>query len=115
VEDEKKVQRFGQRALELLGYRVLTAANGQEALEVYRSAERIDLVLTDIVMPEMGGRELMRELRKMNPRMKGVAVTGYALEEDLRELREEGIVDVIHKPFDLSTLKEVVRHALDGD
>ena len=115
VEDEKKVQRFGQRALELLGYRVLTAANGQEALEVYRSAERIDLVLTDIVMPEMGGRELMRELRKMNPRVKAVVVTGYAMEEDLRELREEGIVDVIHKPFDLSTLKEVVRHALDGD
>jgi len=123
VEDEERVRKFGQRALELLGYQVLTAANGQEALEVYQSAERacpeqsrgIDLVLTDMVMPEMGGRELMRELKKVNPCVKGVAMTGYVLEEDLRELREEGIVDVIHKPFDLGTLEEVIRHALDGD
>jgi two-component system cell cycle sensor histidine kinase/response regulator CckA len=123
VEDEKKVRKFSQKALELLGYRVLTAADGREALDFYRSAERacpeqgrgIDLVLTDIVMPEMGGRELMRELRQANPGIRGVAMTGHALGEDLRELREEGIVDVIHKPFDLGTLEEVVRHALDGD
>jgi PAS domain S-box-containing protein len=123
VEDEKKVRKFGRMALELLGYRVLTAANGREALEVYRSAERaypeqgrgIDLVLADMVMPEMGGRELMRELRKENPHLKAVVMTGYTLEEDLRELMEEGIVDVIHKPFDLGTLEEVIRHALDGD
>jgi len=68
-----------------------------------------------MVMPEMGGQELMRELRKANPHLKAVVITGYALEEDLRELRGEGIMDVIHKPFDLSTLQEVVRHALDGD
>jgi two-component system cell cycle sensor histidine kinase/response regulator CckA len=115
VEDEKKVRKFSQKALELLGYRVLAAANGQEALELYRSAERVDLVLTDMVMPEMGGQELMRELRKANPHLKAVVITGYTLEEDLRELREEGIVDVIHKPFDLGTVEEVVRRTLDGD
>ncbi len=131
VEDEEGVRKLGRRALEHLGYRVLTAADGREALEVYRSAKvacperdegqgrracpeqgrRVDLVLTDMVMPEMGGRELMRELRKMNPRVKGVVVTGYALEDDLREL---GILDVIHKPFDMGTLDEAVRRALDS-
>ena len=74
----------------------------------------MDLVLTDMVMPEMGGRELMRELRKTDPRVKGVVITGYALEDDLRELREEGILDVVHKPFDLGTLEEAVRRALDS-
>jgi two-component system cell cycle sensor histidine kinase/response regulator CckA len=114
VEDEERVRELAQKALESLGYRVLKATDGQEALEVYRSAGRIDLVLTDMAMPGMGGRELMRALRKMNPALKGVAVTGYALEEDLLELMEEGITDVIHKPFDVSTLEEVIRCALES-
>jgi CheY-like chemotaxis protein len=114
VEDEERVRKLGQRALESLGYRVLTAADGQEALEVYRSADWIDLVLTDMVMPGMGGRELMRTLRKMDDSLKAVAVTGYALEEDLLELMEEGITDVIHKPFDIRKLEEAVRCALES-
>ena len=114
VEDEDRVRKLGRRALELLGYRVLTAVDGRDALEVYRSAESVDLVLTDMVMPEMGGRELMRELRKMDPRVKGVVITGYALADDLEELKEEGILDVVHKPLDVGTLERVVRWALDA-
>jgi len=115
VEDEDRVRKLGRRALELLGYGVLTAVDGRDALEVYRSAESVDLVLTDMVMPEMGGRELMRELRKMDPRVKGVVITGYALADDLEELREEGILDVVHKPLDVGTLERVVRWALNGE
>ncbi len=128
VEDNAGTREALSAVLETLNYRVLKAANGREALEVCRSAEeaypeqgggtrpersrRIDLVLTDMVMPKVGGRELIRELRKMNPHLKGLAVTGYATSEDLQE---EGIVDVLHKPFDVSTLAEVVRRALDMD
>ena len=115
VEDEDRVRKLCRRALELLGYRVLTAVDGRNALEVYRSAESVDLVLTDMVMPEMGGRELMWELRKMDPRVKGVVITGYALADDLEELREEGILDVVHKPLDVGTLERVVRWALNGE
>jgi two-component system cell cycle sensor histidine kinase/response regulator CckA len=115
VEDEERVRNLGRRALELLGYRVLTAVNGREALEVYQSAQSVDLVLTDMVMPEMGGRELMRNLRKVDPHLKGVVITGYALEDDLRGLREEGILEVVRKPFDVGTLGEVVRRVLDQD
>ena len=112
VEDDAGTRKALSDSLEMLNYRVLAASNGREALEVYRSVERVDLVLTDMVMPGLGGKELMRELRKMNPRVKGLAVTGYAASE---ELREEGIVDVFRKPFGVSTLAEVVRRALDVD
>jgi len=115
VEDEEKVLAVGRDILESLGYRVLTAADGREALEVYRSAERVDLVLTDIVMPEMGGRELVRELNKTNPGLRALAITGYALTEDLGKLKEEGILDVVLKPFEMNTLAEAVRRALDAE
>jgi two-component system cell cycle sensor histidine kinase/response regulator CckA len=114
VEDEERVRRLGRRVLESLGFRVLTAADGREALEVYRSAERVVLVITDMAMPEMGGRELMRELRKMNHQLKGVIVTGYTLNEDLHELRKEGIAGVVYKPFDVDTLEDAVRRALNS-
>ena len=114
VEDEERVKESSRRILESLGYRVLTAENGREALEIYRSAERVDLLLTDMVMPEMGGKELIRELRKTYPHLKAAAMTGYALEEDLRELKEEGNLEVVYKPLDMNTLAQVVRRALDG-
>jgi len=115
AEDEDRVRELGREVLESLGYRVLTAANGREALEVYRSAERVDLVIADMVMPEMGGKELMEELRKLDPHMKGLIITGYALKEDLRQLKEEGILEVVYKPFDIDTLAQMVRRALDVD
>ena len=114
VEDEERVKESSRRILESLGYRVLTAKDGLEALEIYRSAERVDLLLTDMVMPEMGGKELIRELRKTHSSLKAVAMTGYTLEKDLRELKEEGSLEVIYKPLDMNTLTRVVRRALDG-
>lgn len=115
VEDEEKVQQAGREILESLGYRVLAAANGAEALEVYRAEGGVDLVVTDLVMPEMGGKELMQELRRENPRQKGLAITGYPLTEGVEELKREGIVDIVQKPFDVDTLAQVVRRALDVD
>jgi CheY-like chemotaxis protein len=115
VEDEDRIRRVCQRILEALGYQVLIAADGREALDTYRSAEKVDLVLTDIVMPEMGGKSLIRELRKVSPGPKLVAMTGYVLMEDLQQLKEEGPLDVIHKPLDTDTLARVVRQALDRD
>ena len=113
VEDEERVRESSRRILKSLGYRVLTAGNGREALEIYRSAERVDLLLTDMVMPEMGGKELIQELRKTHSPLKAVAMTGYTLAEDLRELKEEGDLEVVYKPLDMNTLTWVVRRALD--
>jgi CheY-like chemotaxis protein len=115
VEDEERVRTVGQEILESLGYQVLTAENGKEALRVYRSAAQIDLVLTDMVMPEMGGKELLLELRKMAPGVKVLAITGYTLVEDVQSLRDAGILEVIHKPFEVNVLASTIRQALDSD
>ncbi len=113
VEDQERIRLAGQQVLESLGYRVLTAVDGREGLDVYRAAERVDLIITDVVMPEMGGREMIRELRKVTPDLKALAITGYILRKDLEELKTEGFLDVIHKPFDVEILAQLIRRALD--
>jgi len=113
VEDNETIREAGRRFLETFGYRVLTAADGREALDLYRSADPVDLVVTDMVMPEMGGRELVQEMRLTSPDLKAVVITGYALEEDLGELKEEGILAIIQKPFDIEVLADAIRQALD--
>ncbi|MEA3340504.1 MAG: PAS domain S-box protein, partial [Chloroflexota bacterium] len=113
VEDNEALRGAGQEILKSLGYRVLSAANGREALEVYRAMKGIDMVITDLVMPKMGGRELMRELRKANPDVKALVITGYVMQEGLEELKEEGFLDVVHKPFEVEGLARVVRRELD--
>jgi two-component system cell cycle sensor histidine kinase/response regulator CckA len=113
VEDETQVREAARRVLLSCGYQVLACENGRQALQEFASAQNIDLVITDMVMPEMGGKALMQELRTRYPLAKGLAITGYALEEDMRDLREMGIVGILHKPFDTTALAEAVHTALD--
>ena len=108
------VREAGRGILEMLGYRALLAANGCDALEMYRSAECIDLVITDLVMPEMGGGVLVQALKEHDPQVRVLAITGYAVTEDLERLREAGILNVIQKPLDASTLSKAIRLALDA-
>jgi two-component system cell cycle sensor histidine kinase/response regulator CckA len=121
VEDKKGLLAAGREILESLGYRVLTAADGREALEVYRSAEKscseqgrgVDLVLTDVVMPEVGGKELIQELRKIDPNVRVLAITGHALTQSVEGLRGAGIPGVVKKPLGVHALAQAVRQALD--
>jgi PAS domain S-box-containing protein len=115
VEDEERVREALQEILVTLGYNVLAAKNGTEAMRIFESAKAIDLVLTDVVMPEMGGIELVRALRSKNPDLKALAITGYMLPEDLAELHEAGIEDVISKPVEVSTLARAVHRLLHTD
>jgi len=112
VEDEQRVREAGREMLESLNYRVLTAENGRRALEVY-SLQKVDLVLTDLVMPEMGGIRLAQELKDKHPQVKILAITGYAVREDAADLREAGILDVIRKPFEMNLLARAIHHALE--
>jgi PAS domain S-box-containing protein len=114
VEDDKRIRVMTRRSLESLGYQVLTAVDGQDALEVHEAAGEIDLLVTDMVMPEMGGQELIQELRKQIPDLRAVVITGYALPKSLEELKEEGAVDIVRKPFDINVLAGVVRRVLDS-
>lgn len=114
VEDEENVREAGRDILETLGYQTLLAANGRDALEGYQSAEHVDLVVTDLVMPEMGGGALVQALKERDPQIKVLAITGYAVAEDLEKLREAGILNVVQKPLDARTLAKAIRHALDA-
>jgi len=67
------------------------------------------------VMPEMGGKELVQELHKIAPHVMVLAITGYTLVEDVQSMREAGILDVIHKPFEVNILASTIRQALDSD
>jgi len=115
VEDEKRLREVGRDALESLGYRVLTAVNGKEALKIYRAAEQVMLVVTDMIMPEMGGKRLLQKLKQINPHVKVLAITGYAMQEDKKTLKELGFLDVVRKPFNTETLAQVIRQVLDVD
>ncbi|MEE9616529.1 MAG: PAS domain S-box protein, partial [Anaerolineae bacterium] len=113
VEDNENLLEGGQIILESLGYRVLTGANGREALEVCQAVKGIDLVITDLVMPVMGGKKLMQELRKAIPDLKVLALTGYAMEKSRGKLKDAGFLDVVYKPFDVDVLAQIIRRALD--
>lgn len=113
VENNENLREGGRSFLEMLGYQVLTAAHGRAALEVYAAAERkIDLVITDVVMPEMGGKELLLELRRRDPHLKALGVTGRPLQESREALQQAGFLDVIDKPFEVETLAQAVHRAL---
>jgi two-component system cell cycle sensor histidine kinase/response regulator CckA len=114
VEDEDRVRNAGQRVLQSLGYRVLTASNGREGLETFRKAAKVDLVLTDMVMPEMGGKELIQELRRIAPGLKALVITGYTLQEDVQALKDSGFADIVYKPLDVGELGRAIRRILDA-
>ncbi|MGB9775377.1 MAG: GAF domain-containing protein [Anaerolineae bacterium] len=112
VEDHPALRAAGREVLKRLGYRVLEAADGREALAVY-AAERVDLVLTDVVMPGMGGAALVEALRQQSPAVKVIAVTGYGEDQEVERIRRAGVSEVIRKPFEVERLAEVIRRVLD--
>jgi two-component system cell cycle sensor histidine kinase/response regulator CckA len=113
VEDEPQVLAVSKAMLEHLGYTVVTATNGLQALEVYdRQPTNIALVLVDMVMPEMGGMELSQALLQRNPKIRIILMTGYAPEEAGRDLLRQGIAGWVAKPMDLTQLASVVKRAL---
>jgi len=112
VEDNIPLREAGQSILEELGYHVLTAGNGLEALTVFRTAAEIALVITDLVMPEMGGEALVYELKRLIPSCKVLAITGYTTQVGVRTLKAAGFFDVVHKPFDTDTLARIIYRAL---
>lgn len=113
VEDEEAVRAFGARALASRGYTVHEAGSGAEALEVMEEAGGdIDLVVSDVVMPELDGPSLLRELRKTRPDLKIIFVSGYAEEAFSKNLPENEKFHFLPKPFSLKQLATKVKEVL---
>jgi two-component system cell cycle sensor histidine kinase/response regulator CckA len=113
VEDEVMVRTVAERALARHGYNVLTAENGEAALEILGREDRIDLMISDVVMPTMDGPTTVRQARKMHPDLPILFISGYA-EEQLRKSIDIPNVSFLAKPFSVQQLAETVRDTLAG-
>jgi len=116
VEDEEPVRELARLVLSELGYNVLSAANGVEAIEVLHKHPdtRLDLLVTDVVMPQMGGRELAERLRQDRPGLKVLFTTGYSSEAESISRILSPSTFYLAKPFNASGLGRKVREVLDA-
>jgi len=113
VDDEPMVMKTIEAILRGLGYKTLTAVNGREALSVYlHHRDEIDLVILDMIMPEMNGRETFRELKRIDPDVRVMICSGYLQEHGIEELMDMGILGVLQKPFRKSELSKRVAYAI---
>ncbi len=115
VDDEEMIIDVGTRMLARLGYEVLTAKNGAEAVEIYQENQtKIDFVLLDMVMPIIGGGEAFDRLREINPGAKVILCSGYSIDGQATDILNRGCNAFIQKPFNLKTLSQQIRAVLDG-
>ncbi|MFH1058409.1 MAG: PAS domain S-box protein [Pseudomonadota bacterium] len=115
VDDEPALRELGQRTLESMGYRVLTAASGEQALEVFTAqADQIALVVMDLGMPGMGGHKCLQDIMAIKPEAKVVIASGYSVNGQVKASLEAGAAGFVAKPFHRLDLLGTVRSVLDA-
>jgi PAS domain S-box-containing protein len=113
VDDEDGVREVAADLLSSLGYHVTTAADGAAAVNHYRRAgDQVDVVLLDLAMPGMGGRECFRALKALNQDIKAVLCTGYGFNVAAQQMLDEGVLGVVAKPYELEQLSDAIAKAL---
>lgn len=115
VDDEELLHELVTEILTEAGYSVLSATHGEKALEIYRQEkDRIGLVLLDLIMPGMGGKRCIQELKKINSQVKILVSSGYGVEGSRDEIMQEGASGFVSKPYEVKELLQLVREVLDG-
>jgi two-component system, cell cycle sensor histidine kinase and response regulator CckA len=115
VEDEEAVRSFAARALRMRGYHVLEAGGGEEALEIVKDdANKIDLIITDVVMPNMDGPTMVRHVKLLKPDLRIIFMSGYAEEAFRRNDQNSEEIHFLPKPFGLKQLAAKVKEVLAG-
>ena len=113
VDDEEVILEVGKHLLEAIGYRVLTARDGKEAIEIYtNNRDKIDLVILDMVMPRMGGGEAYDKMKEISPNIKVLLSSGYSIDGEATEILERGCDAFIQKPFKMKDLSQAIRKIL---
>ncbi len=114
VEDDHQMQELLVELLESVGYEIITARNGVEALEVYRNKrDDISLIILDLIMPQMGGKQCLEALMKLNPHVRVIVASGYSDDGPISEVLEMGARAFINKPFDGRQMLKIIREVLD--
>jgi len=115
VEDDRSVRQLADRMLGDRGYKVIPCSGGKDALRAFASApEQIDIVVTDLIMPGMSGRELVQALRQIRPSVAALYVSGYTQDEIIRRGLHDPSVSFLQKPFTADELTNKVRAVLDA-
>ena len=114
VDDEEMIIEVGEEILKILGYKVLTARSGKEAIEIYRkNMDKIDMIILDIIMPDMNGKQTHAEIKRINPVAKILISSGYSLNGQATEILELGYDGFIQKPYDIGHCSVKIRELLD--
>ena len=114
VDDEEMIIDVASQVLKKLGYEILTARHGKEAIEIYRqNSQRIAIVILDLIMPEMGGGETYDRLKGMDPDVKVLLSSGYSLDGQATEILNRGCDGFIQKPFSIKDLSQKLRQIID--
>ncbi len=114
VDDEEVILEVGKELLEGMGYRVLTAKDGKEAIEVYdKDRDQIDIVVLDMVMPNMGGGQAYDRMKEINPDIKVLLSSGFSIDGKASEILERGCNGFIQKPFSMKELSGKIRDILE--
>jgi len=110
VDDEEAVRIMAKAILEYLGYSVISVNNGLDAIKTYLEKQNnIDLIIMDMIMPEMNGKECFYELKNINPDVKVVISSGFSQEKDIEQLKKDGVLAFIRKPFHTAFLSKIVK------
>ena len=113
VDDEEIVIGVGKHMLEKLGFSVLTATSGKEAIDIYRNnKDRIELVVMDMIMPGMGAGDTYNELQAFDPEIKVLLSSGYGVDQQTSEILNRGCKGFIQKPFNIQVLSEKIGEVL---
>jgi two-component system cell cycle sensor histidine kinase/response regulator CckA len=113
VDDEKALLNVGAKLLKKLGYTVLEAAAGAEAVEIYKEdKDKIDIVILDMIMPDMSGGEVYDRISEINPEVKVLLSSGYSIDGKATEILKRGCDGFIQKPFRLQELSERIKEVL---
>ena len=116
VDDEEMIIEVGQEILKKLGYHVMIARGGREALDLYKKhREEIDVVILDMIMPDMGGGKTFDRLKAIDGDVKVILSSGYSIDGQAQEILDRGCIGFIQKPFSMTDLSNRVRKVLDTD
>lgn len=114
VDDEENIRRLGQTILERLGYTIILAQDGREAIQTFSlEKKRINLVILDLTMPNQTGHEVLESLHQHNPELKIIVISGHSIKAVAKQFEEKKNVWFIQKPFDPAYLAQKVREVLD--
>jgi len=114
VDDEESIRQLGVELLGSFGYAVLTAPDGESALELYeKENEHVDLVILDLSMPGIGGKRCLEKLVEMNPRIKVIIASGYSVNGPTKDAIDAGAKGFVGKPYEVRQMLQAIREVMD--